>query len=374
MRLKTPLVALSSVGLLALAACGGSGSGSDATGGTPSNFNPGPPATARTRPPRARSPSSGAQKGGTVTVNTQPGLTTTFDPSEIYYTDTSSMMSGLIARSLTQYKYDPKHQEHGPGPRPGHQPRHHNDNYTKWTFTIRPGVKWENGKPVTAQEVAFGMTRCMDAATFPTGPCQYYANAYYKGGTAYKGMYTDPGSKFKGIKVNGNTITINDGQALPGHALLGHLPGQRPDPRGQGLGPEDLQEPPPVDRSVHDQEVQPVQGAGARSRTRTGTPRPTRLAPSTPTATTSRRSSQSEKTDQILLADSGSGQTTLTYDDLLAPDFNKMKQNSPGPSRRSAVSRAPTTGRRTTARSPARRCARRCSSPTRTRTRSSRRV
>ena len=37
----------------------------------------------------------------------------------------------------------------------------------------------------------------------------------------------------------------------------------------------------------------------------------------------------SEKIDQILLADSGDGQTTLTYDDLLAPDFNRMKSESP---------------------------------------------
>jgi peptide/nickel transport system substrate-binding protein len=38
---------------------------------------------------------------------------------------------------------------------------------------------------------------------------------------------------------------------------------------------------------------------------------------------------QSEKIDQILLADAGDGQTTLTYDDLLAPDFQRMKQQSP---------------------------------------------
>jgi peptide/nickel transport system substrate-binding protein len=38
---------------------------------------------------------------------------------------------------------------------------------------------------------------------------------------------------------------------------------------------------------------------------------------------------QSEKIDQIMLADSGAGQTTLTYDNLMAPDFNKMKQTAP---------------------------------------------
>ena len=38
---------------------------------------------------------------------------------------------------------------------------------------------------------------------------------------------------------------------------------------------------------------------------------------------------QQEKTDQILLADSGDGQTTMTYEDLLAPDYQKMKQTAP---------------------------------------------
>ena len=66
----------------------------------------------------------------------------------------------------------------------------HNDSYTRWTFTIRPGVKWQNGQPVTAKEVAWGMTRCMDAATFPTGACQYYSNVYDKGGASLQGSYT----------------------------------------------------------------------------------------------------------------------------------------------------------------------------------------
>ena len=120
----------------------------------------------------------------------------------------------------------------------------HNDNYTKWTFTIRPGVKWENGKAVTAQEVAFGMTRCMDAATFPTGACQYYSNAYFKGGADYKGLYTAPNAEVQRHHGQRQHHHHRDGQALPGHAVLGHLPGQRPDPAGQGLGPEDLQEAP----------------------------------------------------------------------------------------------------------------------------------
>jgi peptide/nickel transport system substrate-binding protein len=37
----------------------------------------------------------------------------------------------------------------------------------------------------------------------------------------------------------------------------------------------------------------------------------------------------SEKIDQIMLADTGTGQTSLTYDDLLAPDFTQLKQKDP---------------------------------------------
>src|SRR6478736_2909092 len=80
MRLKTPLVAVSSVGLLTLAACGGSGSSSGGIGDTPSNFNPG--ATGNFQDPHAKGPVtiSSAQKGGTVTVLTNLGFTTTIDP------------------------------------------------------------------------------------------------------------------------------------------------------------------------------------------------------------------------------------------------------------------------------------------------------
>src|SRR3954463_6950089 len=157
MRLKTPLVALSSVGLLALAACGGSGESGSSTD-TPSNFNPG--ATGSGKDAKAQGPVTidGAQKGGTVTVLTLTGLTTTMDPSEIYYTDTSSIFSGLIGRSLTQYKYDPSSKQMVLVPDLATDLGHSNDSYTKWTFTIRSGVKWQNGQPVTAKEVAWGMT------------------------------------------------------------------------------------------------------------------------------------------------------------------------------------------------------------------------
>src|SRR3954447_11234406 len=78
MRLKTPLVALSSVGLLTLAACGGSGGSSGPTS-TPT-FNGGDTGNGQNAKAQGPVTIAGAQKGGIVTVNTLTGLTTTIDP------------------------------------------------------------------------------------------------------------------------------------------------------------------------------------------------------------------------------------------------------------------------------------------------------
>ncbi|MBO0846942.1 MAG: hypothetical protein J2P22_16170, partial [Nocardioides sp.] len=240
MRFKSPLIAISAVGVLALSACGGSGSSSgNAADQSQNNKQLGN--TGNGQDPTAKGPVTiaGAQKGGTVTVLTLTGLTTTLDPSEIYYTDTDSIFSSLIGRSLTQYKYDPTTKNMVLVPDLATDLGTHNDDYTKWTFTIRPGVKWgENGKPVTAKDVAFGMQRCMDPATFPTGACQYYSNVFYKGGSAYKGMYTTPQAKFNAIKVNGNKITITMAKPFPDMPYWGAFPANGPVPSGSVSNPK----------------------------------------------------------------------------------------------------------------------------------------
>ena len=190
-------------------------------------------------------------------------------------------------------------------------------------------MKWENGEPVTAKEVAFGMQRCMDAATFPTGPCQYYSNAYFKGGSTYKGLYTAPSQKFNGIKVNGNTITIKMAKPFPDMPYWGTFPANGPIPLGKVSDPKTYKNHPLVDRSLHDQEVQPRPRSSCSSKNPNWDPNTDPARTQYPDGYDFKMQQPSEKIDQILLADSGHGQTTMTYDDLLAPDFNQMKKQSP---------------------------------------------
>ncbi len=329
MRFKSPLIAISAVGMLALSACGGSGSSSDVGGGSDQNNNGGD--TGNGQDPTAKGPVtiSGAQKGGTITVLTLTGLLTTIDPSESYYVDTSSILNGLVTRSLTQYKYDPSTKQMILVPDLATDLGQHNANYTEWKFKIRPGVKWgENGKEITAKDVAFGMQRCMDPATFPTGACQYYSNAYFQGGSAYKGMYTAPNQKFHGITVSGDTITIKMSQPFPDMPYWGTFPANGPIPQGKVSDPKTYKNHPWSTGPYMIKKFSPAKEL-VLEKNPNWDPNTDPARTQYPDGYDFKMQQPSEKIDQILLADSGDGQTTITYDDLLAPDFNQMQKQSP---------------------------------------------
>jgi peptide/nickel transport system substrate-binding protein len=326
------MVSLATLGGLALCACSGT-SGDSAPGSSPSSNQIGGTFSS-SLDPTARGPVTlpGAHKGGIVTVLTANGLTTTLDPSEIYFTDTSSVFSGLIGRSLTQYRYDPTTRAMVLVPDLATDLGTHNDDYTRWSFTIRPGVRWENGDPVTAGEVAWGMTRCMDKATFPTGACQFYSNVYYQGGSGYRGPYTShqkSGTIFDAIKVDGDTITITMAKPFPDMPYWGTFP-------ANGPVPTDPQVSEPKNYKRHPWSTGPYMIKSYSEARELVLARNPYWDPRTDPARTQypdgydfRSQQASARIDQILLADSGTGQSTLTIDDLLAPDYQQLKEKAP---------------------------------------------
>ena len=324
----TALGSLTVVSALVLSACGGSDSTGPHPGSGPDPDQLGNTGNAQNASAKGPVTISGAKHGGTVTVLTREGLTSTIDPSEVYYPDTSSIMSGLVTRSLTQYKYDPKSKQMTLVPDLATDLGTHNDNYTQWKFTIRPGVRWENGRPVTTREVAWGMTRCMDTETFPTGACQYYSNVYYQGGSGYQGPYTAPNQKFNGITVNGRTITIRMARPFPDMPYWATFPANGPIPLGNASNPTRYKNHPlstgpyEIKSWSPSKELVLVKNPYWKSSTDPGRTQ-------YPDGYDFQTQQPSEKIDQILLADSGSGHTTLTYDNLLAPDFQQLQQEDP---------------------------------------------
>ena len=206
MRLKKTAAVLASVALMGVAACGG---GDDGDSGEPEGIEGADQAGAAggemVDDAKAPAPEvEGATEGGTATVVSDVAPTT-LDPTRSYYVDSTAILSGLVTRSLTQYRYNPdtKQMELVPDMAVGlGQP---NEDFTEWTFELRDGLKYEDGSDVKAQDVAYAIMRSFAIDELPDGPT--YQTQFFLNGDKYKGPYQD-GTNYKGVEVNGNKITL----------------------------------------------------------------------------------------------------------------------------------------------------------------------
>ncbi|MFZ2504583.1 MAG: ABC transporter substrate-binding protein [Nocardioides sp.] len=240
MRRSKPLAALAGVALLSLAACGGGSSDTPGDGNaTPDDFEEA--SSGFQKNPNAEGPApdiEGATAGGTLTVYVpgDPGPTT-LDPTEGWSVLGNSLQQAWTNRSLTQYLMNPESGEMELVPDLATDLGRPNDDFTEWTFTLRDGVKWENGNPVTADEVAWGIKRSLDSDTFAAGPGTEYSKTYFAGGADYKGPYTDPDAAYDGITVSGNDITIKMSKPFADMDWWGTFMAMGPAPLGDASAP-----------------------------------------------------------------------------------------------------------------------------------------
>jgi peptide/nickel transport system substrate-binding protein len=177
-------------------------------------------------------PIEGAVRGGTITV--LAALDTddaafefaSMDPTNVWgFGPSLSIMRGLVTRSLTQYVYDPEQDALVLVPDIATDLGTPNEDFTSWEYTIRDGVRFEDGAEVTAEHVAYGIKRSLDRRTFPDGPG--YSNEFFQDGGTYNGLYTS-GSDYRGVVVNGDTLTIKMERPFPDMPFYGTFPAMGP--------------------------------------------------------------------------------------------------------------------------------------------------
>ncbi|GAB3020064.1 ABC transporter substrate-binding protein [Nocardioides flavus (ex Wang et al. 2016)] len=241
MRGSRPLVVVACAVVLALAACSDEG--------TDQGWERPRPGAAYTVPaavtvdPDRRGPApevEGATPGGTITV-LMPGAPgpDTLDPTGGWSSTGNAIQQALVSRTLTQYV-------RGDDGRPVLVPDlatdlgRHNGDFTEWTFTIRDDATWEDGKPVTPEEVAFGICRSLDTATFPSGPGTEYSTQYFAGADDYPGPYSagDPEcDDYDGISVDDQDVTIAMDRPFPDMPHWGAVLAMGPAPLGEASDP-----------------------------------------------------------------------------------------------------------------------------------------
>lgn len=242
MRGTTTAAVLAGVSLVALAACTGDPS-----------WTADPPGEARGRSfgtqgmgskdPRRGGPAvpvEGATEGGTITVYL-PGAPgpDTLDPAGAWSATGNPIQQALVSRSLTQVV-------RGVDGDPVLVPDlatdlgTPNDDFTEWTFTIRDDATWEDGSPVTPEEVAFGICRTLDTGAFPAGPGTEYSTHYFAGAGDYAGPYTDDDLRcedWAGISVDGQDVTVSMAVPFPDMDYWGAAMAMGPVPLGEASDP-----------------------------------------------------------------------------------------------------------------------------------------
>src|SRR5258707_11267754 len=143
----------------------------------------------------AKSGPASPKKGGTLYVNIQGGLDI-LDPQRTYAASEMNVLR-LTTRPLTTYKVAPGQAASEIVPDLATDTGRPSENNTVWAFTLKPGVKWENGEPVVCSQVKYGVER-------------RFSNLMNEGAPYPKDYLADNATPYEGPWVGSN----NDGKGL----------------------------------------------------------------------------------------------------------------------------------------------------------------
>jgi peptide/nickel transport system substrate-binding protein len=133
---------------------------------------------------KTNTPDKGA-KGGTLNVLLLADFEH-LDPQRNYVS--SALNFGrLLYRQLTTYKSEAGAAGTELAPDLATNLGEPSDNAKTWKFTLKDGVKYEDGTPITSKDVKYGVERSM-SPLIDAGP--QYAKQYLVGGTDYAGPYS----------------------------------------------------------------------------------------------------------------------------------------------------------------------------------------
>jgi peptide/nickel transport system substrate-binding protein len=110
----------------------------------------------------------------------------------------------------------------------------HNANYTQWKYTLKPGLKFSTGKPITPNDIKYGIERLFATDVINGGPSSYYINTIAHPAN-YKGVYKS--GPLSSIKTTKNTITFNLSTPYADFNYLMALPAAAPVPANVEGGP-----------------------------------------------------------------------------------------------------------------------------------------
>ncbi|MFD8011398.1 ABC transporter substrate-binding protein [Streptomyces sp. NPDC058955] len=223
-RTHTLAVALVSTLAVGLTACSGGSSGGPSGG--PDRKNP---AAANAGAVLGGTP----QKGGTLSVLSNQDFSH-LDPARNWVMPDMDFGTRLLYRTLVTYKAEPGAKGSELVPDLAEDLGTPSNGAKTWTFRLKPGLKYEDGTPITAQDIKHNVERSF-SPDLPGGPD--YAARYLAGAKGYQGPAE--GRHLDSIKTpDARTIVFELHTAFAEFPFAATLPTFSPVPPKQDKGPQ----------------------------------------------------------------------------------------------------------------------------------------
>jgi peptide/nickel transport system substrate-binding protein len=144
------------------------------------------------------------KKGGTLKMASSSDIDS-MDPGNMYYA-WSNNFARLYSRMLLTYPAKPGAESFKPVPDLAEGLGTPNADKTEWTYKLKPGLKYEDGSEIRAEDVKYAVARTFDRGVLANGP-SYFSNLLDAEG--YKGPYKNKNlDDFKGVSTPDDSTVV----------------------------------------------------------------------------------------------------------------------------------------------------------------------
>lgn len=269
------------------------------------------------------SSSSGSSKGGTLTVLTSSSAVH-LDPATSENLAITTL--GLIVRRLTAWDIEPG-KPAKVVPDLATNTGTPSDGGKTWTYHLKSGIKFQNGKEITAQDIKYGVERSF--APTLTGGLSYHKSLLI-GGDTYKGPFT--GQSLSSIDTpDASTIVFHLNTSYGDWPWLVSMPAFAPVPVGQGTTA--AYDSNPVSSGPY--QVQSNQQGSQLTlvRNKYWSAKTDSVRTAGPDKIVYQESQDPSTVTQTLIADAGSAKTSFDASYLGAAELNQVRANPDAQSR-----------------------------------------
>jgi peptide/nickel transport system substrate-binding protein len=220
---------------LGLSACGGGSSNSSSS----SNSGGGSNAAAAFNAAVGKVFNPSDKKGGVMKFAISSNWDST-DPGDTYY-GLSWNLSRLYTRALVMFKVAPGSASNEIVGDLAEGPGKASDGNKTWTYTLRQGLKYEDGSPIKAKDVEYAVSRSLEKPTLVNGPTYFDDFLDLKG---YRGPYRDKGKDNPAIDTpDDHTVVFHLKKPFAGFDYFTQLPSTAPVPQAKDTGVKYKQHP-----------------------------------------------------------------------------------------------------------------------------------